>query len=222
MMSFSTMQRTPRINMKMEDPIVIFGKWAEEGKDLGMERGHANSVKEMLEFACKERADLKQKFSFLDVGCGNGWVVRDIGENKLCERAVGIDGAQQMIANAESRDKKNEYIQIDIDSYTPFKRFDLIHSMEVFYYLKNPSRTIKRICDNWLNPNGRLIIGIDRYYENFQSHSWEEKVGTPMHLMKEQEWKAILEKSGFFGVKTWRVNSSKDWKGTLVITGKTK
>ena len=222
MMSFSTMQRTPRINMKMEDPIVIFGKWAEEGKDLGMERGHANSVKEMLEFACKERADLKQKFSFLDVGCGNGWVVRDIGENKLCERAVGIDGAQQMIANAKSRDKKNEYIQTDIDSYTPFKRFDLIHSMEVFYYLKNPSRTIKRICDNWLNPNGRLIIGIDRYYENFQSHSWEEKVGTPMHLMKEQEWKAILEKSGFFGVKTWRVNPSKDWKGTLVITGKTK
>ena len=60
--------------MKMEDPIVIFGKWAEEGKDLGMEKGHANSVKEMLEFACKERADLKQKFSFLDVGCGSGYV----------------------------------------------------------------------------------------------------------------------------------------------------
>jgi trans-aconitate methyltransferase len=135
---------------------------------------------------------------------------------------VGIDGAQQMIANAESRDKKNEYIQTDIDSFSPVKRFDLIHSMEVFYYLKNPSKTIKRICDNWLNPNGRLIIGIDRYYENFQSHGWEEKVGTPMHLMKEQEWKAILEKSGFFGVKTWRLNSSKDWKGTLVITGKTK
>ena len=94
--------------------------------------------------------------------------------------------------------------------------------MEVFYYLKNPSKTIKRICDNWLNPNGRLIIGIDRYYENFQSHSWEERVGTPMHLIKEQEWKAILEKAGFFGVKTWRVNPSKDWKGTLVITGKTK
>ena len=44
MMSFSTMQRRSRINMKMEDPIVIFGKWAEEGKDLGMEKGHANSV----------------------------------------------------------------------------------------------------------------------------------------------------------------------------------
>ena len=64
MMSFSTMQRMPRINMKMQDPIVIFGKWAEEGKDVGMEKGHANSVKEMLEFACKERADLGKKFSF--------------------------------------------------------------------------------------------------------------------------------------------------------------
>ncbi|GIR40630.1 MAG: hypothetical protein CM15mP51_14100 [Porticoccaceae bacterium] len=39
MMSFSTIQRMPRINMKMQDPIVIFGKWAEEGKDVGMEKG---------------------------------------------------------------------------------------------------------------------------------------------------------------------------------------
>ena len=46
---------------------------------------------------------------------------------------MGIDGAQQMIANAESRDKKNEYIQTDIDLYTPFKRFDLIHSMGFYY-----------------------------------------------------------------------------------------
>ena len=29
-----------------------------------MEKGHANSVKEMLEFACKERADLKQNLAF--------------------------------------------------------------------------------------------------------------------------------------------------------------
>ncbi len=48
----------------MQDPIVIFGKWAEEGKDVGMEKGHAKSVKEMLEFACKERADLGKNLAF--------------------------------------------------------------------------------------------------------------------------------------------------------------
>ena len=27
-----------------------------------------------------------------DIGCGNGWVVRKISKNKLCNLAVGVDG----------------------------------------------------------------------------------------------------------------------------------
>ena len=58
----------------MQKPIEIFGKWAEEGKDIGMETGHANSVNEMLDFALQERANIGKNFSFLDLGCGNGSV----------------------------------------------------------------------------------------------------------------------------------------------------
>ena len=29
----------------------IFGEWAEEGKDVGMEKTHAMPVKEMIDFA---------------------------------------------------------------------------------------------------------------------------------------------------------------------------
>ena len=54
----------------------VFGKWAEEGKDVGMEEGHMASVSEMLDFAIKEREEIKKKYSFLDIGCGNGWVDR--------------------------------------------------------------------------------------------------------------------------------------------------
>ena len=115
--------------MKMQKAVDIFGQWAKQGKDEGMEKGHAAAVKEMLNFAYHERYELGEKFSFLDLGCGNGWVVRQVAENGLCKRAVGVDGAQQMIFNAESRDSKNEYIHADIDSYRPFEKFDVIHSM---------------------------------------------------------------------------------------------
>ena len=50
----------------------VFGKWAEEGKDIGMEEGHSASVNEMLNFALKERREKEEEFSFLDIGCGNG------------------------------------------------------------------------------------------------------------------------------------------------------
>jgi len=204
----------------MQKPTEIFGKWAEEGKDVGMEKGHATSVKDMLDFALQERTNIGKNFSFLDLGCGNGWVAREISKNSLCDKAVGIDGAEQMITNAKKIGGQVNYILADINSYISPMKFDLIHSMEVLYYLDDPASKVKSLCDHWLEEQGRLIIGIDHYYENLDSHSWEEKVGTPMLMLKEAEWLDIFHESGLSDIKSWRSNQSKDWSGTLVLTGK--
>ena len=204
----------------MQKPIEIFGKWAEEGKDVGMEKGHATSVKDMLNFALQERTNIGKNFSFLDLGCGNGWAARKVAENTLCTDAVGLDGAEQMIINAKKIAGQVEYIHADINSYIPNRKFDLIHSMEVLYYLEDPAKKVKSFTNDWLEDQGRLIIGIDHYYENLDSHSWAEKVGTPMLMLKEAEWLDIFFASGLNDVKSWRSNPSKDWSGTLVLTGK--
>ena len=200
----------------------IFGKWAEQGKDVGMEKGHASSVNEMLDFALKERTNIGQKFSFLDVGCGNGWVVRKVLKNTLCNRAVGIDGAEQMITNAELNGGDGHYVLANLNSYESHETFNLIHSMEVLYYLENPAETIYKINESWLKPEGRLIVGIDHYYENRASHSWQKKVGTPMLMLKEKDWLSIFEDSGLNEVECWRSNDSDSWAGTLVLTGTKK
>ena len=197
----------------------VFGEWAEKGRDVGMAKGHAVSVSEMLSFVIKERKELDKQFSFLDLGCGNGWVVRDVLKNSLCNRAFGIDGAKQMIVNAKSNGGDGEYILADIDSYNSSEKFDVIHSMEVLYYLKNPKDIVNKIADTWLNKGGRLIAGIDLYHENAESHSWEEKVGTRMLMLKEAEWLQIFEDAGLSKVKSWRSNKTLDWAGTLVLTG---
>jgi len=204
----------------MQKPIEIFGKWAEEGKDVGMEKGHAISVKDMLNFALQERTNIGKNFNFLDLGCGNGWAARKVAENTLCTDAVGLDGAEQMIINAKKIAGQVEYIHADINSYIPNRKFDLIHSMEVLYYLEDPAKKVKSFTNDWLKDQGRLIIGIDHYDENLDSHSWEEKVGTPMLMLKEAEWLDIFFASGLNDVKSWRSNPSKDWSGTLVLTGK--
>ncbi len=203
----------------MQKPTEIFGKWAEEGKDIGMEKGHATSVKDMLDFALQERTNIGKNFSFLDLGCGNGWVARNVSKNSLCAEAVGIDGAEQMIINAKKIGGQVNYILADINSYISPMKFDLIHSMEVLYYLDDPASKVKGLCDHWLEEQGRLIIGIDHYYENLDSHSWEEKVGTPMLMLKEAEWLNIFNESGLGDIKSWRSNQSKDWAGTLILTG---
>ena len=131
-----------------------------------------------------------------------------------------IDGAPQMIANARGRGGDEEYILGNIDEYEPAQGYDLIHSMEVLYYLEDPASILKKIANSWLNESGRLIVGIDLYYENSDSHSWEEKVGTRMLMFKETEWVNFFRQAGFNDVRSWRANQSKDWAGTLVLTGK--
>ena len=200
--------------------IDIFGEWAKEGRDVGMEKAHEISVNEMIDFALEERSNIGERFSFFDLGCGNGWVVRKVARSKLCDKAVGIDGAKQMIVNAESKGGGAKYIFADINSFHPTEKYDVVHSMEVLYYLDDPSELLKRISDSWLNDGGRLIIGIDHYYENIDSHSWQEKLGTKMLMLKEVEWIQIFKIAGLNEVESWRSNKDENWAGTLVITGK--
>ena len=205
--------------MIMREPTDVFGEWAEIGKDRGMEYSHAIAVNEMINFALKERLEIGEKFSFLDLGCGNGWVARLTANNALCRQSIGIDGAQQMISNAQSRGGKTKYILADINTFNSPEKYDVIHSMEVLYYLENPADIVKRISDSWLNKNGRLIVGLDHYYENKDSHSWQEEIDTPMLMLKAAEWVQMFKKAGLNEVETWYSNKHADWNGTLVITG---
>tara|TARA_B100000579_G_scaffold215047_1_gene175917 strand:- start:387 stop:1007 length:621 start_codon:yes stop_codon:yes gene_type:complete len=204
----------------MQKAVDVFGAWAEQGKDIGMEKGHATAVSEMLDFAIKERELLDKNFSFLDLGCGNGWAVRKVAENSKCSDAHGIDGAAQMIAKAREQGDSEEYILANIDEHEPIQTYDLIHSMEVLYYLENPAAILKKIANSWLNEGGRLIVGIDLYHENSDSHSWEAKVGTRMLMLKEAEWTDFFRQAGFSDIESWRANQTREWAGTLVLTGK--
>ena len=197
----------------------VFDEWAESGKDLGMETGHADAVEEMLEFSLKERSEIGEQFSFLDLGCGNGWATRNVYREPLCNRAVGVDGANKMIINARSRGLGEHYVHADLATYDPKEKFDLIHSMEFVYYLADPKELIHRIVNSWLNEGGRLIFGLDFYFENTESHTWPKKLNIPMFMLKETEWINLFKATGLKEVTSWRANETTDWAGTLVITG---
>ena len=203
----------------MREARAVFDEWAESGKDLGMETGHADAVEEMLEFSLKERSEIGEQFSFLDLGCGNGWATRNVYREPLCNRAVGVDGANKMIINARSRGLGEHYVHADLATYDPKETFDLIHSMEFVYYLADPEELIYRIVNSWLNEGGRLIFGLDFYFENAESHTWPKKLNIPMFMLKEIEWINLFKATGLKEVTSWRANETTDWAGTLVITG---
>ncbi len=203
--------------MKLKkSPVDVFDNWVKIGKDDGLEKNHASAVAKMVEYST---GSLEQ-FSFIDAGCGNGWLVRNMANDSRCIKSIGIDGSKRMIKKAKKLDKKNEYVCSDLLNWKPNEKVNLVISMEVFYYFENPEKLTRHIYQNWLTENSRLIIGIDFYKENLISHSWPEETGVSiMKLFSENEWKQFFLNSEFKNVYSWKVDQKKDWEGTLIVTG---
>ncbi len=202
--------------MEKKAAVDVFSQWALIGKDEGMERGHAASVQAMLELAIPK---LNNGFSAIDLGCGNGWVTRMLSELGAghCE---GVDGSNEMINKAKSKDSTHKYSQGLLPDWNPGRRFDLVHTMEFLYYLEDPARMISIIHDEWLEENGILVAGVDHYLEHEESLTWPEYVGVHMTTLSIDDWKSAMINAGFKDVEIHQVAGKENFPGTLVMMGR--
>ena len=199
--------------------IKTFNNWAIQNKDEGMEKGHTSSVKKMFEIISSESSVIKKSFNFLDLGCGNGWVVRKVLNNKNCNYALGIDGAPEMIKKAKSIDKKGDYINTDIEYWSFNKSYDIIFSMETFYYFSSLDSILKNTYNN-LKKNGMIIIGVDHYLENKPSLSWDKEFNLSLNTLSIDEWVSKFKINGFKDVHYIVHDKKEDWNGTLILYAK--
>ena len=198
--------------------INTFNEWAKSNKDKKMADGHYSSVMLMIAMINENSSILDKRFSFLDIGCGNGWVVREFLNNNLCINATGIDGAKNMINKANSYNL-GQFLNKDIEHYNFNKKFDIVFSMETFYYFSNPNKIINSIYQNGIKKNGLFIIGLDHYKENKSTLSWGKDYNLHLNTLSSNEWINMFENAGFKKIIYKNVNADKDWQGTLVILG---
>ena len=198
-----------------------FDEWAKIGRSELMEKEHSKTVLKLL-----NSIRFEKPFSFLDVGCGNGWVVRKISQIQNCKKAVGIDKSQNMITKAKSKKKssKENYLRTDILSWKFNGKFDYIFSMESLYYSTPMESALKKIY-KILKPGGQFFCGTDFYSDNKATIQWSKMLNIPLDLRSKKQWKKMFEKIGF-ETKTKQVkdhSNRKKWKrefGTLFVIGK--
>ncbi|MEC7065345.1 MAG: class I SAM-dependent methyltransferase [Candidatus Thermoplasmatota archaeon] len=201
--------------MSLRSATDLFSEWADVGRDEGMERGHSASVEVML----KELLEgWNRPFRAVDIGCGNGWVVRRLSAHALCSHASGVDGAPSMIAKARTIDPDGDYIEAMLPEWTPGVPYDLVHTMECLYYLEDPLGFLQTLHDEWMLPGGRLVIGVDHYTENPASHDWGPSLNVHMALLSMDDWTSGLKEAGFTDITAMQVGAKEDWAGTLVLT----
>ena len=197
-----------------------FDKWAQNGRAELMEIEHGKNVLKFL-----QTISFDKPFTFLDVGCGNGWVVRKIAKEKNCKKSIGIDKSKKMIQEAIKKTsmKNEEFIYTDIESLKYRGKFDFIFSMESLYYADSIETALEKIF-KILKPGGQFFCGTDFYTDNKATARWASIMKIQMHLHSKKEWKKFFQNTGFM-VKTKHIKdlkNTKKWKrefGTLFITG---
>ena len=197
-----------------------FDKWAQNGRAELMEVEHGKNVLKFL-----ETIPFDKSFTFLDVGCGNGWVVRKIAKEKNCKKSIGIDKSKKMIIQSikKTDGRKEEYVHTDIESMDYRGKFDFIFSMESLYYADSIEIALKKIY-KLLKPGGQFFCGTDFYTDNKATARWAGIMKIQMHLHSKKEWREFFKNTGF-DVKTKHIKdlkNKKKWKrehGTLFIIG---
>ena len=139
-----------------------FDEWAQNNRAESMANGHWDVTMQML-----DDLELRSMYNSIDVGCGNGWLVREL-LNRGVRTAVGLDISPEMIKVA--KDKKIYRNLYEIDLTKPIdnvpNNYSGIISAGVFTHGHLGPEVIKKLLSICLD-GAILTIGINAaYYEN--------------------------------------------------------
>ena len=168
----------------MDKTSQLFDKWAKTGRAEEMEKGHGTTVNKFF-----DKLSFDKPFTFLDIGCGNGWVVRKISQLSNCRKVIGIDKSRTMIKKAKEKktSEKEAYFTTDLESWKYTGKFDAVFSMEALYYSVPMETALKKVY-KLLKKQGTFYCGTDFYKDNKLTTRWTKDMAIPMDLRSDQEW----------------------------------
>ncbi len=179
-----------------------FDQWADAGRAESMADGHGGVTRAAL-----DRWSLNAGHTVLDVGCGNGWAVREL-LNRGAGRGLGVDISPRMVALAREEAAEDPRYAFEVASADalPFDDESVTHilNIESLYYYPDPAAAVAEWA-RVTRPGGRIAILVDLYMENPATHVWIDALDIDVHLLSAPQLKAMLEEAGWKDVWTEQV-----------------
>ena len=178
----------------------VFDDWAQDHHADGMERHHRPRVEQAWRSLEPSSGD------YLEVGVGNGYGIRHMATTLFAKaRCVGIDLSPHMIERTRELTAGLDNVRLECANFlewTPAngQQFDLIFSMEVFYYFPDMQRGIEH-ATSLLRPGGTLMVLVNYYTEHVASHAWPKDLDTPMTLWSAEEYREGFRRAGLVDIR---------------------
>jgi len=180
-----------------------FNRWAEAGRGAEMEDHHRPITDPTLELMKLQPSDV-----VLDLGCGTGWLSRQIAARVPDGRVVGIDVSDEMIERAKraSAGLSNVAFLVGTADRIPWESafFSQAVSVESAYYWPDPASGVGELF-RVMRPGGNVWILINFYRDNPYCHQWARALKVPVHLLSADEWTALFRAAGFAHVEHRRI-----------------
>jgi len=177
----------------------LFDEWAIEDGALSMGREHWARVEPVL-------ANFSPSTGrYLEIGPGNGYALEYMARTKFasgtcCAVELSCEMARICAENTAGQDN----VVINTGSFLTWESpesfcFDLIFSMEVFYYFEDIYAAIAKAV-SVLADKGELIVMVDYYEENPDSEGWAEELGVKLTRWSKSRYLEAFEAAGLQAV----------------------
>lgn len=120
-----------------------------------------------------DRIPLAAPSVIYDLGCGTGQITRLLAERWPTAKVYGLDNSPEMLAKASAEPSTVEWIEADLQQWTPADKPDLLYSNATLQWVTDHHELFPRLA-SFLQPGGGLAVQMPLSW-NMVSH----------HLMRE-------------------------------------